>query len=326
MKFNRKLKALMMSLALLGLAAATPITTNAQTIQLHRGMQNQNVKPLQRQLKKLDYYHDSIDGDFGPFTYKAVEAFQKDHHLAVDGIVGPNTRQALNKVKTLKNTYQNAPLLMRGSHGKVVKDLQTQLKQLNYYNGNLDGIYGPLTEAAVKEFQQANHIAVDGIAGPNTYSALIDNPVAKTIENNDQTQKPAAKKKSTAKPKPVVESISTGPDQNSNTNQNVSRNANNGNVKTLYVTSTAYTANCPGCSGVTATGINLVQNPGAKVIAVDPSVIPLGSTVWVQGYGYAVAGDTGSAINGDRIDVFIPNRSKALQWGTRTVEVKVYPK
>ena len=47
------------------------------------------------------------------------------------------------------------------------------------------------------------------------------------------------------------------------------------------------------------TGINLRANPNLKVIAVDPSVIPLGSKVWVEGYGYAVAGDTGGAIKGN---------------------------
>ena len=61
----------------------------------------------------------------------------------------------------------------------------------------------------------------------------------------------------------------------------------------FYVTATAYTPYCAGCSGTTATGINLKANPGMKLIAVDPSIIPLGSKVWVEGYGYAVAGDTG---------------------------------
>src|SRR5690606_25533069 len=70
--------------------------------------------------------------------------------------------------------------------------------------------------------------------------------------------------------------------------QTVSRGeANSG--KEFYVTATAYTASCNGCSGVTATGFNLRANPDAKVIAVDPSVIPLGSKVYVEGYGYAIA-------------------------------------
>lgn len=94
-------------------------------------------------------------------------------------------------------------------------------------------------------------------------------------------------------------------------------------ARELSVRATAYTAYCNGCSGVTATGINLRANPNQKVIAVDPKVIPLGTKVWVEGYGEAIAGDTGGAIKGNRIDVFIPNKSRALQWGSKTVKVKV---
>lgn len=93
--------------------------------------------------------------------------------------------------------------------------------------------------------------------------------------------------------------------------------------KEFYVTATAYTASCNGCSGTTATGYNLRSNPNAKVIAVDPSVIPLGSKVYVEGYGYAVAADTGSAISGNKIDVFFPNKSQAYQWGRKKVKIRV---
>src|SRR5690606_14257941 len=85
--------------------------------------------------------------------------------------------------------------------------------------------------------------------------------------------------------------------------------------KEMTVSATAYTAYCAGCSGITATGIDLRSNPNQKVIAVDPTVIPLGSTVWVEGYGTAIAGDTGGAIKGNKIDVFIPSKDGALQWG-----------
>ncbi|AIY04267.1 hypothetical protein Plano_0302 [Planococcus sp. PAMC 21323] len=93
--------------------------------------------------------------------------------------------------------------------------------------------------------------------------------------------------------------------------------------KTMTVSATAYTAYCAGCSGTTATGIDLRANPNQKVIAVDPSVIPLGSKVWVEGYGEAIAGDTGGAIKGNKIDVFIPTQSEALQWGRKNITIKV---
>jgi 3D (Asp-Asp-Asp) domain-containing protein len=89
------------------------------------------------------------------------------------------------------------------------------------------------------------------------------------------------------------------------------------------VSASAYTASCKGCSGVTSTGINLKKNPGLKVIAVDPSVIKIGTKVYVEGYGYAIAGDTGGAIRGNKIDVFIPNKSDALKWGRKTVKIKI---
>ncbi|MYL39758.1 G5 and 3D domain-containing protein [Halobacillus litoralis] len=93
--------------------------------------------------------------------------------------------------------------------------------------------------------------------------------------------------------------------------------------QTLQMHATAYTAECTGCSGITATGIDLNANPDKKVVAVDPSVIPLGSRVWVEGYGTAVAGDTGGAINGKRIDLHVPSKSEAYSFGSKTVKVKI---
>lgn len=96
-----------------------------------------------------------------------------------------------------------------------------------------------------------------------------------------------------------------------------------GSGKEFIVKATAYTASCGGCSGNTATGLNLHANPNAKVIAVDPRVIPLGSKVYVDGYGYAVAADTGGAIKGYKIDVFLSSTAEAFRWGQRRVKVKI---
>ncbi|MBP3040675.1 DUF348 domain-containing protein [Bacillaceae bacterium Marseille-Q3522] len=91
----------------------------------------------------------------------------------------------------------------------------------------------------------------------------------------------------------------------------------------LYVSSTAYTASCNGCSGITATGIDLHANPNMKVIAVDPSLIPLGTKVYVEGYGYAIAADTGSSIKGKKIDVFFSSKADAYRWGRKTVKIRI---
>lgn len=106
--------------------------------------------------------------------------------------------------------------------------------------------------------------------------------------------------------------------------ETVSRGTNSSeNGRELYVTATAYTAGCSGCSGITATGLDLRSNPNAKIIAVDPSVIPLGTKVFVEGYGYAVAADTGGAIKGNKIDVFIANKSQAYKWGRKKVKIRI---
>lgn len=125
--------------------------------------------------------------------------------------------------------------------------------------------------------------------------------------------------------KVVVASASTNTSTKSSANNTtVSRdNSAPSSGKEFYVTATAYTAGCNGCSGITATGINLKANPNLKVIAVDPRVIPLGSKVWVEGYGYAIAGDTGGAIKGNKIDIHVPTKQAAYNFGRRQVKIKV---
>jgi 3D (Asp-Asp-Asp) domain-containing protein/LysM repeat protein len=93
--------------------------------------------------------------------------------------------------------------------------------------------------------------------------------------------------------------------------------------KEITVEATAYTASCEGCSGITATGINLLENPNQKVISVDPTVIPLGTKVYVEGYGEAIAGDTGGAIKGNKIDIFIPSKQEAINFGRKQLKVTI---
>jgi 3D (Asp-Asp-Asp) domain-containing protein len=94
-------------------------------------------------------------------------------------------------------------------------------------------------------------------------------------------------------------------------------------IKEITVDSSAYTLNFAHCKGITATGINLKKNPNQKVISVDPKVIKLGSKVYVPGYGYAIAGDTGGSIKGNKIDVFIPSQKAAQQWGRKKVKIQI---
>lgn len=94
-------------------------------------------------------------------------------------------------------------------------------------------------------------------------------------------------------------------------------------VKELTVTATAYTISCKGCRGITATGINLKKHPNSKVISVDPRVIPLGSKVYVEGYGYAIAADKGSSVKGNKIDVFYPTLKQCYKWGNKKVKIRI---
>ena len=92
---------------------------------------------------------------------------------------------------------------------------------------------------------------------------------------------------------------------------------------TYQMESTAYTG-----GGLTAMGLKPVHNPnGISTVAVDPNVIPLGSKVYVSGYGVAIASDTGGAIKGNIVDVYFNTHSECISWGRRQVEVTVlaYP-
>ena len=85
----------------------------------------------------------------------------------------------------------------------------------------------------------------------------------------------------------------------------------------ISMVATAYTASCYGCSGTTASG----RPAGHGIVAVDPRVIPLGTRMYIPGYGHAVAGDTGGAIRGNRIDLGFNSTSQAFQFGRRPITV-----
>lgn len=102
--------------------------------------------------------------------------------------------------------------------------------------------------------------------------------------------------------------------------------------KAIRVKATAYCA-CHLCTGKyrtstgyarTASGTIARRNPGGySTIAVDPDVIPLGTKVYVEGYGFAIAEDTGGAINGNKIDLYHDSHSEALRWGVRYKNVYI---
>lgn len=97
------------------------------------------------------------------------------------------------------------------------------------------------------------------------------------------------------------------------TNENI----NPGYISNFIMESTAYTGDT-----ITATGRATVRDAaGISTIAVDPSIIPLGSLLYVEGYGYAIAADTGGAIQGNIIDLYLNSYDECINWGRQNVSV-----
>ncbi|MDQ0230377.1 3D domain-containing protein [Metabacillus malikii] len=152
-----------------------------------------------------------------------------------------------------------------------------------------------------------------------------------TLQSQIQKEEAAAKARAEAAAKAkkakeeAVSQQTAAPPASTATNESTSSNSKSESSKTgkeMYVTATAYSHEDTK-NDVTYMGHNIKKNPHMKLIAVDPGVIPLGSKVWVEGYGVAIAGDTGGAIIGHKIDVLMPNSAKALQWGRKTVKIKI---
>jgi len=119
----------------------------------------------------------------------------------------------------------------------------------------------------------------------------------------------------TRKPHPHI--VALGLDEFEAFTQTSQTNALVDASNSMHMIATAYTAGCYGCSGITATG----RPAGHGIVAVDPRVIPLGARLYIPGYGYAIAGDTGGAIRGNRIDLGFNSLRDALLFGRREVIV-----
>ena len=133
---------------------------------LKQGSKGSFVVALQYLLNQYGY-NLSTDGIFGSGTAKAVQQFQTNNNLTLDGIVGRNTWQAL------LNINPASQVLRRGSKSSSVLFLQRLLLSYLYPINNLDGVFGGETERAVKAFQSENGLVADGIVGANTWRKLF---------------------------------------------------------------------------------------------------------------------------------------------------------
>ena len=139
---------------------------------LRKGATGSAVKDLQTKLKKLGFYNASIDGDYGDTTVAAVKAFQKKYNLTADGVAGSETLKKLDSAYKNADSDKDDDSLRKGATGSAVKDLQTKLKKLGFYNAYVDGSYGDTTVAAVKAFQKKYNLTADGVAGSETLKKL----------------------------------------------------------------------------------------------------------------------------------------------------------
>ncbi|QDP40408.1 C40 family peptidase [Radiobacillus deserti] len=186
---------------------AYPVLQNevlSQAQNLKYGQHNESVIVLQYKLSQLNYFKQPVDGEFGIRTEYALKSFQKDHHLTVNGVANQKTITTLMKIerkkylqplKSIKNDY------VPGEQGEDITKIQKALQYFGYYKGELDGIYGPLTDKAIINFQEDHGLEVKKSINEKTvneiYEAEPTEPV-KTVEaptsNTEQKE---------AEPKPV---------------------------------------------------------------------------------------------------------------------------
>ena len=151
---------------------ASSSSSSSSATRLEKGSTGSDVKDLQTKLKKLGYYDAYVDGDYGDTTVAAVKAFQKKYNLTADGIAGKETLKKLDSVYKNEDSDKDDDSLRMGDSGSAVKDLQTKLKKLGYYDGTVDSTFGSGTYAAVKAFQKKYNLTADGVAGSETLKKL----------------------------------------------------------------------------------------------------------------------------------------------------------
>lgn len=137
------------------------------------------VEELQRLLIAKNYLSGEVDGNFGEATLQALKQFQADNNLDADGICGAET------LKLLRGENFLSAEIKLGDSGDKVTQLQNILIQLNYLEGEADGIFGAVTEDALKNFQADNNLDADGICGAQTLN-LLKNSAARKIEIDER--------------------------------------------------------------------------------------------------------------------------------------------
>ncbi len=133
---------------------------------LKLGSEGDAVKEVQRILIKEGYLNSEATGYYGDMTVEAVKKFQEKRKLKVDGIVGKDTLCELQKIGTSTSDVKE--------YSEEVEKIQKALNGFGYYDSKIDGIHGPLTDLAIKAFQEDMGLVVDGIVGKKTADVLFN--------------------------------------------------------------------------------------------------------------------------------------------------------
>lgn len=212
--------------------ATQPDTTavdnaSSGSLGLNPGDKGEDISALQAKLKELEYYnYGSITGYYGPVTKASVEKFQRTHGLSVSGAMDSKSLELLYSGSARYYT------MYQGDSSDDIRNMQDRLRELGYFNTNSTGYYGPITLNAVKMFQEANGLAVDGKAGKNTRAALYsdtavsgsgtppvqqstETPVATTeetpVEQQPEQQQPPVEEAPVVQEQPATETTEQQP-------------------------------------------------------------------------------------------------------------------
>lgn len=215
-------------------------------------------------------------------------------------------------LQRLQSVYNDSLAAVKQS----IVDISQAKEQLQGYQSNLASQERQVNDQKAVLDSQMSDLKKKIADGQSEMKQLADREQqAKAME---EAQKKAAEEEAQKQKQKQVQQTSTKTVDNSE----AATSADNvSGSKTLTMSATAYSTEANGMGTYSATGINLKQHPSC--VAVDPSVIPLGSIIWVSGYGVSVAGDTGTAIKGNIIDLHFATVAQSMAWGRRTVTVKI---
>ncbi|MEI2339393.1 3D domain-containing protein [Priestia megaterium] len=231
----------------------------------------------------------------------------KDANNLTSNIIYPNQELNVATIKEMTHKVQQGNTLW-----SISQQYGVTVDQIKEWNGLKSDLIYPGEQLKIQSPNGQAQQSSPSVAQAAPEAQQAQAPAEQTQEEQQQAQAEQAQKEQ-----------QQAQAEQAQKEQQPAESSQQASGKSMTVEATAYTANCAGCSGTTATGVNLKSNPNQRVIAVDPSVIPLGSKVYVEGYGQAVAADTGGAIKGNRIDVFVPSEGDAQQFGRKSVKITV---